>query len=287
MVDKDIRLRPMELTDLEALMQIKNEEHWNQTENDWMFLLENYAKYCLVAEIDNHVVGTVTSTNFNHQVGWIGMMLVRKPYRGQGISKKLMRSVIDLLKDDCDSIKLDATPAGEKVYNKLDFRKEYIVYRITNMEEERPSLSRRSTMVQKINPGILQQIKVKDEEIFGADRSDLLDYLLKQHTDCHGYAAKGGEIKGYVFSRFGTNYTQIGPVIAESEKIAQDLVEWSISRLSGPLVIDIPADKTNLIQWVEGHGFKIQREFIRMYLTSNPYPGIIEKCFAIAGPEYG
>ncbi|XOV92248.1 MAG: GNAT family N-acetyltransferase [Bacteroidota bacterium] len=287
MVNQGIKLRQMQINDLPALMEIKNDEHWNQTEDDWKFLINTFPKYCLVALDGEKVVGTVTSTNFNNQVGWIGMMLVRKPYRGLGISRRLMSAVIELLKDDCESIKLDATPAGEKVYKKLGFEKEYNVYRITNVEGIPSGSSSNTIHVKAINPDILDQLKSIDQQAFGSDRSALIDFLLTQKTNAHGYVGNQEHVEGYTLSRFGHNYTQIGPVIAESEKIAMELIEWAFTEIEGPLVIDIPVDKSTLVRWVESFGFKIQREFIRMYLKSNNYQGRTDQCYAIAGPEYG
>lgn len=267
-------------------MEIKNAEHWNQTEQDWRFLIENYPEYCQVAEIEDQVVGTITSTNFDNQVGWIGMMLVRKPYRGLGISRKLMQTTIDRL-SACESIKLDATPAGEKVYEKLGFQVEYNVFRITNTLKNRQSHDSSTETIYPIDEDVLVSLKSIDLQVFGSNRSALVDYLLQQETGSQWCIKEDEQFKGYLLSRFGTNYTQLGPIIAESEDVAKKLVEHGLNRINGPIVIDIPVDKVGLIKWVESRGFQIQREFIRMYLKSNHYAGQLEKCFGIAGPEYG
>ena len=286
MVNQEIKLRQMQIRDLKDLMEIKNDEHWNQTERDWNFLVENYAQHCLVATSDDIVVGTVTSTNFNKQVGWIGMMLVRKLFRGQGVSKRLMNAVIESL-GDCESIKLDATPAGTKVYEKLNFKEEYEVFRITNREQKHISGKPLTYSVHPISKEILKVIKEKDRLVFGCDRSKLFDYLLTQETECHIYSGTRDDLKGYAFSRLGTNFTQIGPVVADSLETAKNLIGWAFTKVQGPVVIDILADKPELIHWLAQNGFEIQRKFIRMYLGSNPYPGDTSQYFAIAGPEYG
>ena len=87
----------MRATDLVALMQIKNDENWNQTEEDWLFLIKSNPKCCLVAILENRVIGTVTAINYHQKLAWIGMMLVSKKYRGLGISKILLNTVIENL----------------------------------------------------------------------------------------------------------------------------------------------------------------------------------------------
>jgi hypothetical protein len=42
-----------------------------------------------------------------------------------------------------------------------------------------------------------------------------------------------------------------------------------------------------LIEWLEIIGFEKQRQFTRMYLHNNPFPGIVKNQYLICGPEYG
>lgn len=275
----------MHPSDLPSLMQIKNAENWNQTENDWLFLMEQFPQYCLVALDGENVVGTITSTNFKNQVAWIGMMLVSKLYRGHGISKLLMTTMIESLKD-CESIKLDATPAGAHVYTKLGFQDEYEIFRMTHTGErnmDEPG----NTMVRQIDEERLSSLFAMDQKVFGTDRSGLLKYLLEQGANVNGYISKNGKVDGYLLTRPGTNFTQMGPVIAESSDDAIQLVEDAMTKINGSMVIDVLADKKGLVGWLEEAGFTTQRSFTRMYLKGNPYPGEAKKHFAIAGPEFG
>ncbi len=275
----------MHPSDLPSLMQIKNAENWNQTENDWLFLMGQFPQYCLVALDGAKVVGTITSTNFKNQVAWIGMMLVSKPYRGKGISKLLMTTMIESLKD-CESIKLDATPAGAHVYTKLGFQDEYEIFRMMHTEERNMD-EPENTIVREIDEEALSSLFAIDQKVFGADRSGLLKYLLEQGANVNGCISKNGKADGYLLTRPGTNFTQMGPVIAKSSDAAIRLVENAMTKVHGSMVIDVLADKKGLVGWLEEAGFTTQRSFTRMYLKGNPYPGETEKHFAIAGPEFG
>tara|TARA_Y100001980_G_C14556854_1_gene351429 strand:+ start:42905 stop:43762 length:858 start_codon:yes stop_codon:yes gene_type:complete len=285
MSGKDILIRQMHPSDLPTLMQIKNDENWNQTENDWLFLMEQFPQYCLVALDGENVVGSITSTNFKNQVAWIGMMLVSKLYRGKGISKLLMTTMIESLKD-CESIKLDATPAGAHVYTKLGFQDEYEIFRMTHTGERNMD-EPENTMVREIDDVALSSIFALDQKVFGTDRSGLLKYLLEQGANVNGCISKNGKVDGYLLTRPGTNFTQMGPVIAESSDGAIRLVENAMTKIHGSMVIDVLADKKGLVGWLEEAGFSTQRSFTRMYLKGNPYPGQTTSHFAIAGPEFG
>src|SRR5438067_8229734 len=110
-----VTLRAMQPGDVKYGMQLSNAEGWNQTEKDWKLLIESPQNICLVAEADDKVIGTTTAINYSNEIAWIGMVLVEKAYRGMGVSKLLLTNVIKKL-ESCKSIKLDATQAGQKVY---------------------------------------------------------------------------------------------------------------------------------------------------------------------------
>ena len=125
------KIRPMQLTDLDQAINLSKTEGWNQTEKDWRLLLENPVNTCIVAELNNKIAGTATALNHSDEVAWIGMVLVDKSLRGQGAGKMLLTHIIDELKG-IKSIKLDATPAGQPLYQKLGFIEEHLIFRMTN-----------------------------------------------------------------------------------------------------------------------------------------------------------
>ncbi len=127
-----LTIREMFISDLPELMRLKNDEGWNQTEQDWKLLINYKGSVNLVCEMDNKIVGTITAINYANKVAWIGMMLVDKDYRRRGISNTLLQDAIEKLKD-CESIKLDATPVGHHVYEKIGFIDEFDINRITNL----------------------------------------------------------------------------------------------------------------------------------------------------------
>ena len=106
-------VRNMQPGDIESAMKLSTAEGWNQTEKDWKLLVDNPGNVCLVAEHSKKTIGTTTAINYSNQLAWIGMVLVDKEYRGQGVSKLLLTTIFSKL--ELFSIKLDATPAGQQV----------------------------------------------------------------------------------------------------------------------------------------------------------------------------
>lgn len=317
--ENPIQLREMKLSDMDGLMKLKNAEGWNQKEKDWELLINYQDSVNLVATVDDQVVGSVCGINYDHTLAWIGMMLVDRNHRGKGISRLLLTEAIARL-EKCDSIKLDATPAGRPVYVKFGFKDEYTLYRMTNpsvpeisqaeahagthagTHEGNPEVTPAGEVFgipagkaaeAGIDAGLMVPVDLSevieyDRQIFGADRGDLIRHLYEGHPGLARIIREDGKIAGYCLGRNGVKYTQLGPVYAESERMAKSLICSAINSIPGEAaVVDIAADQTNLMQWLEDHGFTAQRPFERMYLNNNPHPGVIEKQYLIGGPELG
>lgn len=286
----EIKIRKMRVSDMEAVMQIKNDEKWNQTEDDWTFLLKHNPEYCLVTIYKNQVIGTVTALNYQNKIAWIGMMLVSKNYRRLGVSKLLLNTVIEKLKD-CASIKLDATRAGIPVYKKLGFIEEYEISRMilekgVGIHQDAQAIE--VTNLSQILESDIYNISELDEALFGVNRFNLFKFLFNNRNDICFQMIQDRLIKGYAFGRNGSNYVQIGPVMAYSTQIAKKLLYTIFKKAKRqPLIVDVLLDKYELKDWLLSIGFIHQRNFTRMHLKSNSYEGKKENLFLIGGPEMG
>jgi GNAT superfamily N-acetyltransferase len=284
----DFILRPMELSDIGSTMKLSRAEGWNQTEKDWKLFIENPDNVCMVAECDNKVIGTTTAINYSNQVAWIGMVLVDKEYRGQGISKSLLTNIFKKL-ESCKSVKLDATPEGQQVYKKLDFKDEYLIARIANsLMNGMLSDDDSDILPEPIQLKHIQEIIALDEIIFGANRAQLIKFLVREYPDKAVLLKRNNRITGFALGRDGNKYQHIGPVTASNTVDAKILITKILKKLTNqPIVVDVPCDKGDLLTWLNSIGFIKQRHFTRMYKKENTIPGITGKQYLICGPEFG
>jgi len=280
-------LRPMNRDDITQALQLSVAEGWNQTENDWKRLVENPENTCLVIESYGKIVGTATAINYSGRIAWIGMVLVEKSSRGKGLSKLLMKEIIQRL-ETCKSVKLDATPAGKPVYEKFGFKEEYMIDRMTNLSASKLPAESADAAPEVIQLKDIPELLAFDKKIFGAERTALIPSLIRDFPGKAWVLKRNGSIAGYSLGRKGTRYHHIGPVFASSENDARILIANALNTLEAqPVVIDVLTDKKNLIQWLIAAGFVKQRFFVRMFLEKNPYPGITENQYLISGPEFG
>jgi predicted N-acetyltransferase YhbS len=280
-------LRSIEPDDIAGAMKLSNDEGWNQTEKDWKLLTENPQSVSLLAEDNKKIIGTTTAINYSNQIAWIGMVLVDKDYRGQGISKSLLINIFKKL-DSFKSIKLDATSEGQRVYKKFDFKDEYFISRMTIASMENLSHDNNGIAPELIHENDISGIIALDECVFGANRQQLIKSLIKEYPHKAWVLKQNDCVTGFALGRDGNKYHQIGPVVASSTGEAKALIIKALDNLiNQPIVVDVLSDKENLINWLSSIGFINQRNFIRMYKKQNPFPGVTDKQYLICGPEFG
>jgi GNAT superfamily N-acetyltransferase len=280
-------IRTMSPDDLDQALGLSMKEGWNQTMRDWKLLLDSPDNICLVAEKDNRVAGTATALNHENKIAWIGMVLVDKSLRGLGAGKMLLENIIGRLKH-LESVKLDATPAGEPLYRKLGFIEEHRIFRMTCDARKRQSEKISYKGLHRITEDNIPEVLNLDRAIFGADRSYQLMKVFNENPGRAFCIKIKNSPYGFAFGRDGSRFSYIGPVSALTLDSAIHLIAKTLELLNNQsIAIDVLEDKKDLIDWLESTGFVKQRHFIRMYLKNNPYPGIVHNQYLISGPEYG
>jgi GNAT superfamily N-acetyltransferase len=263
-------------------MRLKELANWNQTEQDWELFLSANPQGCFVATVDGRVVGTVTTIIYENRFAWIGMVLVDPEFRKRGIGSALLQRAIEHLESRGTlCMKLDATPQGKPVYQKLGFVSEY--------EIERWRLKR---PLKDIKPGTaggkLEDILKLDREVFGADRSALLRTLSQSASEFVQILTAPTDPAGYAFGRHGSHSDHLGPWIAYGQAPAAELLAGFLARSARESVI---ADCLVSNPWARGlleaSGFEFSRPLTRMYRGVNKHPGRPEAVCGVLGPEFG
>jgi predicted N-acetyltransferase YhbS len=281
-----VRLRVMTKQDVTGGLRLNTIAGWNQTESDWNRFLECSPNGCFVMEDSGQIVGTAATLSYEERFAWIGMVLVDPACRKQGIGTKLLQRAIEYLDDaGIATVKLDATPAGKPLYEKLGFVTEYDIERWilkrsipkAHVENDaRPPAER------------LSEIFVLDREIFGADRSALLRSLNQQASDLTLVTRDSAHLVGYAFGRRGLFADHLGPWMARDAHVANTMLEELLRRSSRDTII-VDALKSNHVtrELLRERGFSVSRPLTRMVRGPNPFPGKPASLCAILGPEFG
>ncbi len=278
-----IHIRSMTAGDVPLGMRLKEQSGWNQTEADWHRLLALWPEGCFVAELDGQPVGT-TATSVFGSVGWISMVLVERSFRGRGVGTQLMRRALAHLDaGGATAVRLDATPLGQPIYARLDFAAQYGLARWTGVA----TAGQASAAVAPAAARHLDAVLELDRAVTGTDRRRLLLHLWQERPDGMYVAAESGKIAGYAWLRPGSQFAQIGPVVAQNENAGRALVETLLHRAVGrPVLLDIPVDNRPAMRWAESRGLAEQRRLTRMGRGA-PIRDRSDQLWASFGPEKG
>jgi GNAT superfamily N-acetyltransferase len=275
----------MILEDIPLGMRLKTEAGWNQLEADWKMLLHASSEGCFVAVYRGLEVGTVTTVTYDGRFSWIGMLLVDPAFRRKGIGTALLQAAINVARRR-GAVRLDATPLGKTLYDTLGFRDEYHLVRMQRTAGPVPKSP--AFRCAPLRQDELHEIVRFDEPVFGAQRGAILGALLLNAPE-YAYAVKrDGQLAGYCLGRPGSNFEQIGPIVAKDSATAQALVVTALANCPGRnVIIDAPVSQESWLSFLNDAGFSEQRPFIRMCLGTLHHPGQPKRQYGIAGPEVG
>jgi len=276
-----IPLRRMTQNDIPLGMRLKTLAGWNQTPEDWAYLVEKGISNW-VATYESKAIGTVTTLPYSI-ISWIGMVLVDPDYRRKGVGTQLLQQAIK----HCSTpyIGLDATQAGRELYHTMGFVQTNTWTRCIRLPQPVPTTV--SQIVYPIDPIHREAIHTYDTASLSHSRDHLLRYLYENSPKLAFFVKNKGEIIGYGMGRKGSHYLHIGPILADNVAIASQLVNQAVAiHQDQQLIIDVPDSDPKWIQYLHQIGFKPQRTLYRMYYQAvPPLPPLAP--FAYAGPEFG
>lgn len=278
-------LDPAELGDAAALVA---EAGWNQIAADWRIFLE-LGTVLAVRNGAGRVIATAATLPYGGAFAWISMVLVAGAYRRQGLARRLMdRCIRDLTAAGLTPV-LDATPAGRTVYLGLGFQDSWGFERLTHGDAKHHASAPppEGIRIQPIDDAIFGALRAYDAAAFGADRGGVLARLRSRVPVAELVALRGSRVCGFLLGRDGRSSTQLGPLVADDEAIAQALLARALAALDGPLYIDLADAKAGVRAWLAALGFASQRPFTRMLLGRSAGFDDPVRTFAVAGPELG
>lgn len=278
--------RPMAPEDIPAGLELCRAAGWNQVRTDWELYLAQNPAGCSVLVREGRVAGTVITVDYQGRFGWVGMVLVRPELRGGGLGTRLLHIAFRHLRA-CETVKLDATPAGRRIYLPLGFVDEYGLLRLETVSAGAQYPAPRHA-VRPMAEADLTAVADLDAPVFGARRDDVLATYRRAAPDLARVAEQDGRVAGYILGRRGHSHDHAGALVAPDAAMARDLLAAVLAAHSGrPFLLDVPLHDPGWSAWLREIGFREQRPYSRMYKGPNRFPGRPRLQFAILGPELG
>jgi GNAT superfamily N-acetyltransferase len=310
-----ITIRTMTAADVPWAMALKEQALWNQTPADWRRFLELEPDGCFAALWQGQAAGTAAAFAFG-TVGWIAMVLVERSLRGRGIATRLMEHALAYLDQrGVRTVRLDATPLGRPIYERLGFAPQWELARLGGVAGapgiggeatskmgracpvDLPSYLAAAALREGLALDLVPfsaltlaqwaDVAALDRQASGTDRQRLLAHL---NCDAPGAARAfigGGRLRGYAMLRSGSRATQIGPAVALDDEAGHALLHAVARQTTGRAIfIDVPEDNLPAIRWAQSQALAVERRFTRM-IRGQPIVEQPEHVWASSGPEKG
>lgn len=131
------------------------------------------------------------------------------------------------------------------------------------------------------------QLVVYEQKLFPAERERFLRLWIKQPNSAAYAVVRDGQIVGYGVIRQSHTGLRIGPLNADNEQIAEQLLLALLAFRSDALVfLDVPDANLEAIKLVQRYGMKPVSEVARMYNKEIPNL-LINRVFAVTSLEVG
>ncbi|MBW6473542.1 MAG: GNAT family N-acetyltransferase [Anaerolineaceae bacterium] len=275
------------LADLEFAASLTKQEGW---QSETFLELQSFFEYdpqgCFIYEKDGSPVGMCIATVYQ-QSGFIGELIVAKPFRGQGIGRALMQAAVQYLQNkQIHAIFLDGVQKAIPLYKELGFISICRSLRFFGQiqAEESPD-------VRTMNAEDLQEVIQLDTQTFGDDRSFFLNKRWQNYPDLTLVWRQNKQIAGYLFGRVGLGgWVTAGPWVNLIDQSADlTLLSHFQAKIGNqPFSIGILENRKSIIPQIVMAGLQPRSDPpTRMSLGIGSNFGDNDHCFAIGSPAKG
>jgi hypothetical protein len=265
-----ISIQKITKQDLITLIGWASQEGWNPGKHDVDVFWNTDPDAFYGVKVNDKLIAGGAIISYGGEFGFMGLFIVQSQYRNDGIGNKLWHArknmLISRLKENA-SIGMDGILAMQSYYHKGGFNLAFRDERYEFQGKEYRYSENVSTIVSEDFEDILKY----DSLHFGFQRRPFLSQWLKmpeskaikfKHTD---------EIVGYAVIRKAEKGYRIGPLFAQNDAIAEDLLKCCLSIGSEDSVyLDIPVINENAMNLVKKYDGKYIFECARMYFGEAP-----------------
>lgn len=289
--------------DIPAAMELKDALGWNQTEGDWERFLRLAPDGAFKLVSGDELCGTAMAFVFD-EVCWIGMVIVKEAYRGQGHGNLLMQRCLEHASARrCTLVQLDATKDGVSLYARLGFKPAHLVGTCRGrivVPPDAPGAGRTGAdgplSVAPVRPNDLAELAALEAEALGASREPLLRELVADPggRGCGGTVCRraSGELAGFLLHRPGHHSIQIGPLIARDGEAAAALLETTLHGLCArspacDVSLTVPLYSRIMPGELRRWGLPVTPRLTRMFRGWRRLQAREDMVYALSGPEKG
>lgn len=236
-----------------------------------------------LASRDGIPAGMVASIIYSNYA-YVGLMGIHQNFQRMGIGLALMEHLLAWMEEQkVPLVKLDASPSGQPLYEKLGFVPLDEVYVFQRQAGQLDT--QRAYGIELITDQHLDLIAASDTQAFGSDRSRLLRALLEIYPG-RAFVSQDeqGQINGYLLAQA----KRIGPWIMKDGGDAEQLLLAALALpFPGWVSVVTPAINVEAVSLLRRYGFEITR--VNRHMAYGPNTGNCqrEKVYGQASLSFG
>jgi ribosomal protein S18 acetylase RimI-like enzyme len=243
------------------------QEGWNPGLHDARTFRAADPEGFFVGELRGEPVASLSVVKYGAGFAFLGLYIVRPACRGRGFGWALWQHGMGCAAGR--QVGLDGVVAQQANYRKSGFA---LAWRNVRCEGSGGAPVAPDAHVVQAAAVPFAALCAYDRPFFPADRTAFLRQWLAQHDAAALAWMDEGELRGYGVIRRCRNGCKIGPLLADTEAIADvlylALAAWA--QPGEPLCLDIPQPNAAAVALAQRHGLRSVFETARMYTGTAP-----------------
>lgn len=288
MIHNNISISPFQgKDDLEYAANLTQQEGWHsETIRELTTFFSFNSQGCFIAKNNHEKIGICIATAYKNS-GFIGELIVDKPFRNQGVGKALVETCLSFLSaQNIETVFLDGVQKAVPIYQNLGFDPLFRSLRLFGQIEAQESPDISPMTLQD-----LEEILILDHALFSDDRSFFLRKRLENYPELAFVKKSDEKIQSYIFGRVGSaGWVTVGPwgTRTENENHLSIIAHFQSKIGNQPFSIGILEPRTSIIKELVLAGMHPRKDPpIRMKLGSGPDLDNHIQSLAIGSPAKG
>lgn len=276
-------IRKMKKDEIKIAIQWAQEEGWNPGLNDASCFYHADPEGFFIGLLGDEPIAVGSAVNYNEFFAFCGLYIVKKEYRGQGYGLQLTHERLKYVSSRITGI--DGVVNNVSIYERLGYVPSH---RQIRYEGKGPFFYPLSEYIVDLRTLPFNLIIEFDQKYFPAPRINFLRaWFFQDKSYALGYF-KHQHLGGYGVIRKCFHGYKIGPLFAESPKIAQALFEALCAKIcEGPVFLDIPEPNKNAQSLVKHYHMTPRFDVMRMYRNGIPKIHLAEGIYGVTTFEIG
>ena len=273
----------MNRTELDFAIELAASEGWNPGlhDADCFYAADNGGFF--MGMLGDEPIACLSAVKYSDSFGFIGLYIVREPYRGKGYGIKLWGAGMDYLKG-CN-IGLDGVVTQQSNYRKSGFQPAHRNIRYKGRTGGQ--FQNESELLELADIPFAEIIRY-DSAFFPADRTAFLKLWISQPCGAALGIVQSGQLVAYGVIRVCLEGYKIAPLFANNPELAETLFLGLNAKVKTgrPVFLDVPEKNPNALALAQRFEMQAVFETARMYTKQIPNLDY-ERLYGITSFELG